>query len=107
MNWYGSHLPQDFKSCASADSATPANKFVEAPPRLELGVKLLQSSALPLGYGALVIMERKTGIEPATLALARRCSTPEPLPHDIGVPQIFLGMMRVEGLEPPRSPARS
>jgi hypothetical protein len=27
-------------------------KFVEAPPRLELGVKLLQSSALPLGYGA-------------------------------------------------------
>ena len=26
-------------------------------------------------------MERKTGFEPATLALARRCSTPEPLPH--------------------------
>ena len=26
--------------------------IVEAPPRLELGVKLLQSSALPLGYGA-------------------------------------------------------
>jgi alpha/beta superfamily hydrolase len=25
-------------------------------------------------------MERKTGFEPATLALARRCSTPEPLP---------------------------
>jgi hypothetical protein len=25
---------------------------MEAPPRLELGVKLLQSSALPLGYGA-------------------------------------------------------
>ena len=54
---------------------------LEAPPRFELGVKLLQSSALPLGYGALVIMERKTGIEPATLALARRCSTAEPLPH--------------------------
>ena len=24
-NRYGSHLPQDFKSCASASSATPAN----------------------------------------------------------------------------------
>ncbi len=28
---------------------------LEAPPRLELGVELLQSSALPLGYGATVI----------------------------------------------------
>ena len=28
-----------------------------------------------------VKMERKTGIEPATLALARRCSTAEPLPQ--------------------------
>ncbi len=37
-------------------------------------------------------MERTTGIEPATLALARRCSTAEPRPHG----------MRVEGLEPPR-----
>jgi hypothetical protein len=53
LNWYGSHLPQDFKSCASADSATPASVIkMEAPPRLELGVELLQSSALPLGYGA-------------------------------------------------------
>jgi hypothetical protein len=25
LNRYGSHLPQDFKSCASADSATPAH----------------------------------------------------------------------------------
>ena len=29
-------------------------------------------------------MERKTRIELATLALARRCSTPEPLPHVSG-----------------------
>ena len=29
-------------------------------------------------------MERKTRFELATLALARRCSTPEPLPHVIG-----------------------
>ena len=27
---------------------------MEAPPRLELGVELLQSSALPLGYGAVL-----------------------------------------------------
>ena len=44
-------LPGDFKSPASAYSATPAKKM-EAPPRFELGVKDLQSSALPLGYGA-------------------------------------------------------
>ncbi len=37
-------------------------------------------------------MERTTGIEPATLALARRCSTAEPRPHTV---------VRVEGLEPP------
>ena len=42
-------------------------------------IKDLQSSALPLGYGA--IMERKTGFEPATLALARRCSTTELFPQ--------------------------
>ena len=29
-------------------------------------------------------MERKTGFEPATLALARRCSTTEPLPLEHG-----------------------
>ncbi len=28
-NRYGSHLPQDFKSCASASSATPAGVFLE------------------------------------------------------------------------------
>lgn len=27
--------------------------FLEAPPRFELGVKALQASALPLGYGAM------------------------------------------------------
>ena len=28
-----------------------------------------------------VLVERETGFEPATFSLARRCSTPEPLPH--------------------------
>ncbi len=46
---------------------------VEAPPGIEPGMKVLQTSALPLGYGADV--ERETGLEPATSALARRRST--------------------------------
>ena len=66
---------------------------LEAPPGIEPGVKVLQTSALPLGYGAIFDkrrkrklcvfcrMERKTRFELATLALARRCSTTEPLPH--------------------------
>ena len=29
--------------------------YLEAPPRLELGIKVLQTSALPLGYGAVNI----------------------------------------------------
>ena len=34
--------------------STPARtKKLEAPPRLELGIKVLQTSALPLGYGAI------------------------------------------------------
>jgi hypothetical protein len=35
---------------------------MEAPPRLELGVKLLQSSALPLGYGAELNIGAEDGI---------------------------------------------
>ena len=31
---------------------TKHNIIVEAPPRFELGMKVLQTSALPLGYGA-------------------------------------------------------
>ena len=38
-------------------------------------------------------LERKTGFEPATLALARRCSTTEPLPLIMVVPR--------GGIEPP------
>ena len=67
---------------------------MEAPPRFELGVKALQASALPLGYGALrskraaqalleFVLERKTRFELATFALARRRSTTEPLPQNV------------------------
>ena len=40
--WKYKKSPEQSKPCSG----------VEAPPRLELGVELLQSSALPLGYGA-------------------------------------------------------
>ena len=50
-----------------------ASFVLEAPPGIEPGMKVLQTSALPLGYGADV--ERETGLEPATSALARRRST--------------------------------
>ena len=43
---------------------------MEAPPRFELGVKILQTSALPLGYGA-ASLEWETGFGPATFTLAR------------------------------------
>lgn len=54
---------------------------LEAAPGFEPGIRVLQTRALPLGYAAKG-MERKTGFEPATLALARRCSTTEPLPQN-------------------------
>ena len=40
-------------------------------------------------------MERKTRFELATLALARRCSTPEPLPH--------INLVEGGGFEPPKA----
>lgn len=55
---------------------------LEAPPGFEPGVKVLQTSALPLGYAAVFfILERETGFEPATSTLARLHSTTELLPR--------------------------
>jgi hypothetical protein len=55
-------------------------------------------------------MERKTGFEPATLALARRYSTTELFPHKYDFTVLLYryfrsvvnNMVRVKGLEPPR-----
>ena len=53
MNRHGSHLPQDFKSCVSANSTTPAGLlYVEAATGFEPVIKVLQTLALPLGYAA-------------------------------------------------------
>ena len=83
-------LPRDFKSLASAYSATSAS--LEASPGIEPGMKALQASALPLGYDAIrkrafdktfviLTLERETGFGPATSTLARWHSTTESLPH--------------------------
>ena len=47
--------------------------ILEAPPRFELGIKVLQTYALPLGYSA--ILERITRLELAISTLARWRST--------------------------------
>ena len=57
---------------------------LEAPPRIELGIEVLQTCALPLGHGTEYLghdfnrahfVERITGLEPATSTLARSRST--------------------------------
>ena len=55
---------------------------MERMMRIELTPSAWKAEVLPLNY--IRILERKTRFELATLALARRCSTPEPLPHVIG-----------------------
>ena len=75
----------------------PLNATWRRHPDSNWGMKVLQTLALPLGYGALsdsVLpcgmggeippnkkMERETRFELATFALARRRSTTEPFPH--------------------------
>ena len=65
---------------------------MEAPGGFEPPIEILQTSALPLGDGALLScndgkMEREKGFEPSTSTLARLHSTTELLPH-----LIFSGM---------------
>ena len=55
---------------------------MERMMRIELTPSAWKAEVLPLNY--IRILERKTRFELATLALARRCSTPEPLPHNVG-----------------------
>ena len=57
---------------------------MEAPPRLELGVKVLQTSALPLGYGAMsdfqILKIRFCFDEIETIWSGLRVSNPPPRP---------------------------
>src|SRR5688572_19887551 len=76
---------------------------MEAPPGFEPGMEVLQTSALPLGYGAAVCLargfggrrsreklERETGFEPATSTLARSHSTTELFPPVRRIPAALL-----------------
>ena len=60
-NRHGDHSPQDFKSCASTCSATPA----------------LEQLVILTNELTSWTSKRKTGFEPATPTLARWCSTTE------------------------------
>ena len=85
LNPHGRYHPLDFKSSASADSATLAYETIinwRRHPDLNWGIEVLQTSALPLGYAA-DELERERRFELPTLALARRCSTAELFPHII------------------------
>jgi hypothetical protein len=74
-------------------SGGEALEELEVPPGFEPGMEVLQTSALPLGYGTRLtrkaekrglkpggMMERETGFEPATSTLARSHSTTELFP---------------------------
>ncbi len=61
--------------------------------RIELTPSAWKAEVLPLNY--IRTLERKTRFELATLALARRCSTPEPLPHII--------LVEGDGFEPSKA----
>ena len=61
--------------------------------RIELTPSAWKAEVLPLNY-IRIKLERKTRFELATLALARRCSTPEPLPHIL---------VEGGGFEPPKA----
>ena len=63
--------------------------------RIELTPSAWKAEVLPLNY--IRKMERKTRFELATLALARRCSTPEPLPQN------FIKLVEGDGFEPSKA----
>ena len=64
--------------------------------RIELTPSAWKAEVLPLNY--IRKLERKTRFELATLALARRCSTPEPLPHIV-----FIKLVEGDGFEPSKA----
>ena len=56
--------------------------FMEAPPRLELGIKVLQTSALPLGYGAIKLIENTLVLSILWSGLRDSNSLPSPWQGD-------------------------
>ncbi|OSH36747.1 hypothetical protein WZ342_2231 [Enterococcus faecalis] len=77
----------DFESSASANSATPARYFWKAVTGFEPVMKVLQTSALPLGYTAIFhFCYKKTGVagfEPTHDGVKVRCLTAWLYPNKI------------------------
>ena len=61
---------------------------MEATPGFEPGVKVLQTSALPLGY---VAMARVAGFEPAHHGIRIRCLTTWPYPNMLSIEKMGVG----------------
>ena len=53
--------------------------FLEVPDGFEPTIRVLQTHALPLGYGTIFIIEKtpRVGLEPTTPRLTAECSTIE------------------------------
>ena len=64
-NRYGDHSPQDFKSCASASSATPRNELAKRKTGSNPRPPPWQGGALPLSYFRKMVPAK--GLEPSTL----------------------------------------
>ena len=74
-----------------------ASFVVEATPRFELGMRVLQTRALPLGYVA--ELARVAGFEPAHDGIRIHCLTTWLYPNNIKLPQPhYMGW--VVGFEP-------
>ena len=63
-NDVASKLTNDVVSCGhkhkKKDTIFIVSFFLEAPPRIELGIRVLQTRALPLGHGAVLSLKRGT-----------------------------------------------
>ena len=111
LNRHGACAPQDFKSCASTNSATPARfdslrtsinlLFVRRRADSNRRIKVLQTSPLPLGYGAKVYSKWKKKRAQKT---GRHIYISVPLPEFKGPKHLLLNQKEREtGLEPATS----
>ena len=91
LKWIPTHFQIDCGSSRGAEQASPrslAGSCREGRPPRTLPVKGTQLLLIPRSRNRILpvvveteSLERETGFEPATLALARRCSTTELFPH--------------------------
>ena len=73
---------------------------MEAPPRFELGIKVLQTSALPLGYGAKKLIENTYVFSIIWSGLRDSNSLPSPWQGDALPDELNPQMVLPDGIEP-------